>query len=164
MDDVRYFGTEKYAKEYEIAVQSNCKCTMEGESSEFVSIEIKQDLEQKTLELTQSEYWEKAVQRFAEFFPNGMTKERRVPLSPADERLLADPTEEEIKEAEHLPYPNLLGVVQYPSSFTKPEMRFAMSVLSRHRTKWGKKHFVILLKSLEYGYSTRTKASYTQAT
>jgi hypothetical protein len=71
--------------------------------------------------------------------------------------MLTEPTEQEIKEAEHLPFPNLLGVVQYPSAFSKPEMRYAMSVLSRHRTKWGKRHFVILLKSLEYGYHTRGK-------
>jgi hypothetical protein len=130
---------------------------MEGESSEFVSIEIKQNLQDKTLELKQSTYWEKAVERFAEFLPAGNVKERRIPLSAADERLLKEPSEEEIKEAEHLPFPNLLGVVQYPSAFTKPEMRYAMSVLSRHRTRWGRKHFVILLKCLEYGYSTRDK-------
>ncbi len=119
---------------------------MEGESSEFVSIEIKQNLQDKTLELKQSTYWEKAVERFAEFLPVGKVKERRVPLSAADERMLTEPSEEEIKEAEHLPFPNLLEVVQYTSVFTKPEMRYAMSVLSRHRTKWGRKHFVILLK------------------
>jgi hypothetical protein len=32
-----------------------------------------------------------------------------------------------------------------------------MSVLSRHRTKWSKRHFAILLKSLEYGFTTRRK-------
>ena len=80
-----------------------------------------------------------------------------MPLSAADERLLTEPTEQEMKEAEHLPFPNLLGVIQYPSAFTKPEMRYAMSVLSRHRTKWGKRHFLILLKSLEYGFHTRRK-------
>ena len=157
VDDVRYFGTEQYVKEYEESVAKNCKCTMEGKSSEFVSIEIKQNLQEKTLEIKQSTYWEKAVERFAEFLPVGKVRERRVPLSAADERLLTEPTEEEIKEAEHLPFPNLLGVIQYPSAFTKPEMRYAMSVLSRHRTKWGRKHFVILLKALEYGYSTRDK-------
>jgi hypothetical protein len=155
VDDVRYFGTEKFVKEYEENVSNNCKCTMEGDSNEFVSIEIKQDMANKTVELTQSSYWEKAVERFAEFLPKGSVKERRVPLSATDEKMLSEPTEEEIKEAEHLPYPNLLGVVQYPSAFTKPEMRYSMSVLSRHRTKWGKRHFLILLKSLEYGFSTR---------
>ena len=157
VDDVRYFGTEKFVKEYEENVSKNCKCTMEGDSKEFVSIEINQDMENRTVELTQKSYWEKAVERFAEFLPKGGIKERKVPLSATDEKMLTEPTEEEIKEAEHLPYPNLLGVVQYPSAFTKPEMRYSMSVLSRHRTKWGKRHFVILLKSLEYGYSTRER-------
>ena len=93
--------------------------------------------------------------RFKEFLPANGPKERLVPLSPRDEKLLVEPTEEEIRAAEHLPFPNVLGVVQYPSNFTKLEMRYAMSVLSRHRTKWGKAHFEILLKALEYGYSTR---------
>ena len=58
VDDVRYFGTEQYVKEYEECVSKNCKCTMEGDSHEFVSIEIKQDLTSKTCELTQKQYWE----------------------------------------------------------------------------------------------------------
>ena len=157
VDDVRYFGTEKFVKEYEDNVTKNCKCTLEGDSNEFVSIEINQDLTSRTVELTQKQYWLKAVERFAEYLPKQNIKERRVPLSAADEKLLTEPTEEEVKEAEHLPYPNLLGVVQYPSAFSKPEMRYAMSVLSRHRTRWGKRHFVILLKSLEYGYTTRDR-------
>ena len=157
VDDVRYFGTEQFVKEYEEAVSKNCKCTMEGDSNEFVSIEIKQDCTLKTVELTQKAYWEKAMERFAEFLQKQRGKKRRVPLSAADERLLTEPTDEEVKDAEHLPFPNLLGVVQYPSAFTKPEMRYAMSILSRHRTRWGKRHFVILLKSLEYGYDTRER-------
>ncbi len=86
-------------------------------------------MQSKTLELTQNQYWIKAVERLIEFLPNCKAKERRVPLSATDERLLTEPSEEEIKESEHLPFPNLLGVVQYPSAFTKPEMRYAMSVL-----------------------------------
>jgi hypothetical protein len=31
--------------------------------------------------------------------------------------------------------------VQYPSNYTKLEMKYAMSILSRHRTKWGLNHF-----------------------
>ena len=86
---------------------------------------------------------------------NGKVRERRIPLSPADEKLLIIPTNEEIDEAKNLPYASLLGVVQYPSAYTKLEMRYCMSVLSRHRTKWGRIHFDILLKALEYGFSTR---------
>jgi hypothetical protein len=120
-----------------------------------VSIEIKHDVEGRTIELTQNEYWVKAVARFSQYLPAGGPAQRRVPLSPADEKLLVEPTEEEMKAGEHLPYASLLGVCQYPSSFTRLETRYAMSVLSRHRTKWGIVHFRILLKALEYGYCTR---------
>jgi hypothetical protein len=155
VDDCRYFGTDDLVKEYEEMVLKNCKCTLEGESKEFVSIQIDHQLEKGYLELTQEEYWVKAVDRYKEFLPKDGPKERKVPLSPADEKLLMEPSEEEMKKAEHLPYPNLLGVCQYPSAFTRLEMRFAMSVLSRHRTKWGLNHFMILIKALEYGYTTR---------
>ena len=67
-----------------------------------------------------------------------------MPLSPADERLLIEPTEKEMEEAKALPYASLLGVCQYPSAYTRLEMRYAMSVLSRWRTKWGKVHFAIV--------------------
>jgi hypothetical protein len=156
VDDCRYFGTNELVKEYERVISENCKCTFEGKSTEFVSIKIDHDIERGTLELTQPEYWEKAVIRFKEYLPHNGPKERAIPLSPSDERLLVEPTEAEIKAGEHLPYPNVLGVVQYPSNFTKMEMRYAMSVLSRHRTKWGLTHFKILLKALEYGWSSRT--------
>ena len=155
VDDCRYFGTAELVEEYEKVISENCKCTMEGISKEFVSIQLDHDIGAKTFTLTQEDYWVKAIERFKEFFSEKGPKIRLVPLSPADEKLLVEPTAEEIKAAEHLPYPNVLGVVQYPSNYTKVEMKYAMSILSRHRTKWGLNHFRILLKSLEYGWSTR---------
>ena len=155
VDDCRFFGTEDLVKTYEETIAKNCKCTLEGISREFVSIEINHQVEEGILELTQNEYWVKAIERFKEFLPASGPKERKVPLSPADEKLLVEPSESEMKAAEHLPFASLLGVCQYPSSFTKLEMRYALSILSRHRTKWGIEHFKALIKALEYGYSTR---------
>ena len=155
VDDCRYFGTKDLVDEYEKTITKNCKCTLEGVSKEFVSIKLSHDLDNGTMKLTQGDYWVKAVERFREFLGEGGPKNRNVPLSPLDEKMLGEPSEEEIKAAEHLPYPNLLGVVQYPSNFTKVEMKYAMSVMSRSRAKWGVSHFKILLKCLEYGYSTR---------
>jgi hypothetical protein len=120
-----------------------------------VSIQLSHDLDNGTMELTQGDHWVKAVERFQEFLGEAGPKKRNVPLSPLDKKMLGEPSEAEIKAAEHLPYPNLLGVVQYPSNFTKVEMKYAMSILSRSRAKWGVSHFKILLKCLEYGYSTR---------
>jgi len=106
---------------------------MEGETKEFVSIQVKHNKILGTIELTQEDYWEKAVERFREYLPAGGPKSRQVPLSPADERLLTEPTEVEMNEAKALPYASLLGVCQYPSAYTRLEMRYAMSVLSRCR-------------------------------
>ncbi len=114
VDDCRYFGTDHLVAEYEKNVQENCKCVLEGESKEFVSIEIKHDIKERTLELTQSEYWVKAIARFAAFLPEGGPANRKVPLSPADEKLLIEPKNEEMKEAEHLPYASLLGSFSTP--------------------------------------------------
>jgi hypothetical protein len=155
VDDVRYFGTERLVKDYEKIIAMNCECTFEGESKEFVSIEIYHQVEAKILEIKQVDYWVKAVERFREYFGKDGPKVRLVPLSVADEKLLVEPTEAQIAEAQNLPYPSLLGVVQYPSCYTKLEMKYSMSILSRWRTKWGPDHFRILLKALEYGYASR---------
>ncbi len=135
VDDCRYFGTADLVAEYEKVLLENCKCTLEGVAKEFVSIQINHNVEGRTLELTQEDYWVKAVERFKEFLPLTGPKKRLVPLSPADERLLIDPSEEEMAEASHLPYTSLLGVCQYPSAYTRLEMRYFMSILSRFRTK-----------------------------
>jgi hypothetical protein len=155
VDDCRFFGTSDLVTEYERVISKNCKCTLEGVSREFVSIQINHKVNEGVLELTQEDYWVRAVERFKEFLPPNGPKERKVPLSPADEKLLVEPNEMEMKAAEHLPFASMLGVCQYPSSFTKLEMRYSMSVLSRHRTKWGLDHFKVLVKALEYGFATR---------
>jgi hypothetical protein len=116
VDDCRYFGTTELVEEYEKAITDNCKCTMEGVSKEFVSIQLDQDINTRTFELTQQDYWDNAVIRFKEFFGEKGPKTRLIPLSLADETLLVEPIAEEIKAAEPLPYTNLLVVVQYPSN------------------------------------------------
>jgi len=157
-DDVRYFGTDLLVEEYESTVKKEIKCTMEGESKEFVSIMMKHDRVNKTMELTQEDYWVKAVKRFEEFLPAAGPTFRAIPISVSDHATLLDvATDAEVEEAKHLPFPQLLGVVQYPSAFTKLELRFAVSFLSRHRGKWATRHFKGLLKVLEYGFGTRSK-------
>ncbi len=87
VDDCRFFGTPNLVEEYEKLISKNCKCTLEGISKEFVSIQIGHKVNEGVLELTQEDYWIKAVDRFKEFLPSDGPKERKVPLSPADEKL-----------------------------------------------------------------------------
>jgi hypothetical protein len=65
--------------------------------------------------------------------------------------------EDEIKAATHLPYRQLIGVIQYAVTCTKPECKYAVSVLSQHLKGWSTEHFALALRVLEYGYGTRER-------
>ena len=84
-------------------------------------------------------------------------KERHNPLSIYDEKTMLEEevSDTEVEEAKHLEYRELLGIVSYPASCVKLEMRYAISICGKHRSRWGKKQFNILKKVFEYGFTTR---------
>ena len=92
---------------------------MEGVSKDFVSIDMHHDMKQGTLELTQADYWDKAVERFKDFLAPSDPKRRAVPMSVSDMAYMVEATEDAIEGGKHLPFPQILGVIQYPSAFTK---------------------------------------------
>jgi hypothetical protein len=108
------------------------------------------------LELKAPKYWEAALAKLDKFFPNGV-KERYNPLSLFDERFMLDEivSDEEAAEAMGLPYREVCGIISYPAGCTKLEMRYSVSVCGKHRSKWGRRQFKVLLKVFEYGYTTR---------
>ena len=99
-------------------------------------------------------HWRKAAGGFSHLFPNGL-KERAVPITKHDENILKqDPTDEEIKEARELPRRGILGVISFPASCCKFEMKHAISVLGSRRGGWSAKHFGVALKVFECGVHT----------
>jgi hypothetical protein len=78
-------------------------------------------------------------------------------LSVYDEKIMleVEVSDAEHEAAKHLEFRELLGIVSYPASCVKLEMRYLISICGRHRGKWGVKHFNILKKVFEYGYTTR---------
>ncbi len=156
VDDVRYFGTEPEVKTYKEAVLSRLKVKFKKPPvQEFVSIETYQNLEEGTFELKMPKYFEKAKQ----FFQNhrkGDFKERTIPLTVLDEKILFEqPTPEEIAEAKNLPFLQAVGILSYPASNCKFEMRYAISVLGSRRSGWSKRHFEIAIKLFEYALTTK---------
>ena len=91
-------------------------------------------------------------------WPDGKPVHRVIPLSPADAAFLLLPVSDEdfqqdFQKAKHLEFAQILGQIQFPSVYTKLEMRLAISMISRQRPKWSEKSFKILIKMLEYeGY------------
>jgi hypothetical protein len=155
VDDVRFFGTKPEREKYMREVNGKMTVTIEKPPvTEFVSIEIHQDLETRTCEMKMPAYWKKAAGGYGHLFKNGI-KERLVPLTIYDEKLLKEePTEEEIKEAKYLPYAPLLGVMTYPASNCKFEIKLAISKLGSRRNGWSKRHFEVVLRVFEYAVTT----------
>jgi len=154
-DDVRYFGTKNARERYEKKIASKIKVKFLGVSGEFVGTEFVQDLELGTCELKSPMYWSLAAEKFKHLFPSGY-KERRNPLSVSDERVMLESvSDEEFDEAKDLPFRELCGVCSYPAACCKLELRYAISVCGRHRSKWGKKQFDVLKRVFEYGLATK---------
>jgi hypothetical protein len=155
-DDVRYFGTKMMLDEYEKELEKHIKVKFLGVPGEFVGVDIKQDLERGLLEMKSPKYWESAFEKFSHLFANGI-KERVNPMSIYDEKMMLEETvsDEEFEDAKTLPYREICGVISYAAGCVKLEMRYAISVCGRHRGKWGRRQFKVLLKVFEYGYSTK---------
>jgi hypothetical protein len=155
-DDVRNFGTDDVIRKFKENLQKHVKVKLLGEPGEFVGTEFHQDLERGLCELKSPKYWEAALLKVGKYFFEGGVKERHNPLSVYDEGIMQEEvTDEEFEAAKNLEYRELCGIVSYLAACTKLEMRYAVSVCERHRSKWGIKQFKILKKVLEYGYTTR---------
>jgi hypothetical protein len=155
-DDVRYFGTDEVIRRYEVELQKHVKVKLLGVPGEFVGTDFHQDLNLGLCELKSPKYWESALLKVGKYFKDGV-KERHNPLSVYDEKFMieSEVSDEDFEKAKHLEFRELLGIVSYPASCVKLEMRYAISICGKHRTKWGLKHFAILMKVFEYGFTTR---------
>jgi hypothetical protein len=155
-DDVRYFGTDAVIRKYEEDIQKHVKVKLLGVPGEFVGTDFHQDLERGLCELRSPKYWESAMFKVGKYFEGGV-KERHNPLSIYDEKFMleSEVSDEEHEKAKHLEFRELLGICSYPASCVKLEMRYALSICGKHRSKWGVKQFNVLKKVFEYGYTTR---------
>jgi hypothetical protein len=156
VDDVRFFGTDEEVKEYKRLVSSKLKVKFEDPPiSDFVSIETHQNLDYGITELKMPRYWDKAANFFKDFVKSGF-KDRFNPLSVSDEAILDTPaTADEIKEAKHLPFLQAVGILSYPASNCKFEIRYAISIIGSRRVGWSAKQFGIAVKLFEYCLTTK---------
>jgi len=100
-------------------------------------------------------YWDKAANFFKDFVKSGF-KNRFNPLSITDKAILDTPaTEDEIKEAKNLPFLQAVGILSYPASNCKFEIRYAISIIGSRRVGWSAKQFGIAVKLFEYCLTTK---------
>ena len=64
--------------------------------------------------------------------------------------MFSEATDEEHEEAKNLPYMELVGTLNYPTTMTKLECRLHVSKLSKYLRKWNKEHWDKAINVLKY--------------
>ena len=153
VDDMLIVGNdhmkEEFCKQYEKACDGQVKWQKPVEV--FTSMEVKQDLVNGHTELTQSKYWDLAAIRFKEFLPDKFNVHNPI----GQGYKFQEATDEEHDEAKHLPYMELVGTLNYPTTMTKLECRLHVSKLSKYLRKWSKEHWDKAIKVLMYCITTK---------
>ena len=67
----------------------------------------------------------------------------------------SEATDEEHEEAKNLPYMELVGTLNYPTTMTKLECRLHVSKLSKYLRKWNKEHWDKACNVLKYCITTK---------
>jgi hypothetical protein len=138
------------------ALKRLLKIRDEGEIKKFLGMEINR-LPDGSFTLNQKLYIEKMAEKFN---VNDDTKTATAPYL-SGVKLFA-PTENEIEQAKHLPYPALIGNLIYAAK-TRFEISFALSDCARFMSNWSEKHFKAAMRILIYLYQTRDRLLHIQS-
>ena len=123
-----------------------------GENEYFLGMRVQQNIDQGTIRLTQRPYWEHVLNRF------GLTEvtPRNTPLPVGiilDDNM-SPKTDYEKKEMGDKPYRPVLGSVMWGQLATRPDLSFAVSLLSRFQANPGIDHWRSLLHVIGYVKNT----------
>ena len=135
-DDFPYAGTDQLVRWYEKNVALHLPLTFEPVCEDFVSIEIKQDIERGLKYMVHSKYCLAMGEKYREYLAG--RRVLKVPMKIVVEKALLDlkPTEEEHAEVANFPYRELVGTIAFPTCHTKIECKCAVAVLSRFLHNW----------------------------
>ena len=99
------------------------------------------------------------ITRMAERFGLQEAKSEKTPMAPGYIPLKADSptTDDEKQEMAKVPYRQLIGSLLYASLGTRPDITFAVSVLSRFNNNPGAKHWKAAKRILRYLIGTKNK-------
>ncbi|KAL0448751.1 UNVERIFIED_CONTAM: hypothetical protein Slati_1431500 [Sesamum latifolium] len=119
-----------------------------GEASYILGIKIYKDRSKRMLGLTKSPYIEKVLKRFK------MEQSKRGFLSMRHGINLSNKqspkSDEEFKRISNIPYASAVGSIQYVVQCTKPNIAYALSVMSRYQACGGVAHWGAVKSILKY--------------
>lgn len=119
-----------------------------GEISSVLGIRVTRNRKSGTISLDQTNYIKDLLSRFNMSDCNGLT----TPMDANQKltRMMCPSNEKEAKEMLNVPYRQLVGALQFLVQVSRPDICFAVNVLSRYNENPGKEHWAAAKRVLRY--------------
>ncbi|GJU56483.1 retrotransposon protein, putative, ty1-copia subclass [Tanacetum coccineum] len=124
-----------------------------GDATYILGIKIYRDRSKRLIGLSQDTYLDKILKRFK--MKN--SKKENLPLHHGIKisNDLCPKTDEELDKMSRVPYVSDIGSIMYAMTCTRPDVSFALSMVSRHQQNPGEGHWTAIKNILKYLRNTK---------
>ena len=119
-----------------------------GEAAYILGIRILRDRSKRLIGLNQSTYLDKVLKRFG--MENSKKGDLPIQSNTKMSKTHSPSTDKEIAEMSRIPYASAVGSIMYAMTCTRPDVSFALSMVSRYQGNPGKAHWVAVKNILKY--------------
>ncbi|KAI3767195.1 hypothetical protein L2E82_17283 [Cichorium intybus] len=124
-----------------------------GEAAYILGIRILRDRKKRLIGLSQSTYLDKVLKRFS--MENSKKGELPMQSNAKLSKTQSPSTDEEIVDMSRVPYASAVGSIMYAMTCTRPDVAFALSMVSRYQGNPGRAHWTAVKNILKYLRKTK---------
>ena len=149
VDDILIAGNDKsFVMEIKAWLSSNFEMKDMGEAAYILGVKISRNRSKKLLSLSQETYIKKILERFS----MQDCKSLDSPVSKCDALSLemCPKTQKEIDQMRKVPYANAVGSLMYAMMCTRPDICYAVGMVSRYQSNPGQGHWKAVKRVLRY--------------
>ena len=119
-----------------------------GEVTSYLSIRIRRDRRRKCIYLDQTQYIEDMLKKFGieNCAPIGTPMDVNVRLS----KEMCPQTQDEVEEMANIPYQSAVGSLMYLMLATRPDITYAIGVVSKFNSNYGRQHWQAIKRIFHY--------------
>ncbi|KAI3723535.1 hypothetical protein L2E82_35178 [Cichorium intybus] len=119
-----------------------------GEAAYILGIRILRDRKKRLIGLSQGTYLEKVLKRFS--MENSKKGELPIQSNAKLSKTQSPSTDKEIAEMSRVPYASAVGSIMYAMMCTRPDVAFALSMVSRYQGNPGRAYWIAVKNILKY--------------
>lgn len=156
VDDVVIFSNHKqWENELCSTLSSNFRMKDLGEAKQVLGIRITRDRKSGTISINQTQYLLDVLDRFRMSDCNPVSTP--LDLNQKISLKFCPTSDNERQEMAKIPYEQLIGCLQFAAQVTRPDISFAVNLLSRYKANPGKAHWGAAKRILRYLKGTANK-------